>query len=155
MVCATASVLFATACGLLARKVPSLNSLIVESLGARNGVLVVFAPTSCKLTSRDFVTLNRIAAFPGLHVRGVVLVSAPEDASAREYAAPFGIGFPVEFDDQSIWQETFRANQMSGSLMAFVRDGQVQALLWAEAAVSVKSMPFGWDSVGRPIGSDL
>ena len=82
------------------------------------------------------------------------MISAPEGANAREYAVPFGITFPVELDQHSAWQKAFRVNQMSGSLLAFVRDGRVQALLWSDAALNVRGMPFGWDSVGVPTGGD-
>jgi|GEM_PF-5223375 len=45
-------------------------------------------------------------------------------------------------------------NDMSGSMLAFVRDGHLQALLWSDAALDVHGMPFAWDSLAAYLPSE-
>ena len=144
----------AVACEYPTPPIQEISARVVKTLGARNGVLVVFSPAACNLAARDFAALNRIASTPGLRVRGVALIAAPTGGLPSEYSLLFGVEFPVECDSSEVWQETLSMNDMSGPLLAFVRDGHLQALLWSDAALGTGGMPFAWDALGADVPSE-
>lgn len=129
----------------------SVNSLVLETLGARNGVLVVFAPATCNLKFRDFVALNRLSHLPGMTVRGIAMVDAPDNVGVTHYTEPFGIEFPVALDSEGAWEDAIRATDMDSPLLAFVRDGRLQGLLWSDATLGLKGMPFAWEEFAQPL----
>jgi hypothetical protein len=123
----------------------AIDSLALKELGGRHGVVFVFSPATCRLKARDFRMLNRLGHVPGLRVRGIVLVDAPKGTAVRHYTDPFDIRFPVALDSLSSWATALATSRIESPLLVFVRDGRVQAMLWSDASLSLRGLPFHWE----------
>ncbi len=130
------------------------QQMVLDELKGRNGVLVVFSPTMCNLSVRHFATLNRLAKRPGMVVLGVTMVDAPMGVDVAEYTSPFRIAFPVVFDHDRLWATAMAARNIEGPILAFVRNGRLQALLWSDAAVGTSGLPFAWDESAAGSAAD-
>lgn len=128
-----------------AASLATIDSLALNELGGRHGVVFVFSPTTCRLRARDFRILNRLAQLPGLRVRGIALVGAPQGTAVSSYTDPFKIQFPVALDSLSSWSTALAASRLESPMLVFVRDGRVQAMLWSDASLGLKGLPFHWE----------
>lgn len=123
----------------------TIDSLALSDLGGRHGVVFVFSPTTCRLKAKDFRILNELAKVPGLRVRGIAVVDAPPETPVGYYTDRFEVHFPVALDSANAWSRALAASRLESPMLVFVRDGRVQGMLWSDASLGLKGLPFHWE----------
>jgi hypothetical protein len=105
------------------RQPATLPELIAE-LDAKAEVVFVFHPGDCKLGADAIAAMNRVAARPGTHLRGVRLAPPVDPGEADGLVRAFGIRFPVTFDRGDEWRAAMDGARIDFPVVLVSRAGR-------------------------------